>query len=104
MKTRIDEVDEMLKLGRCMGQGERYLMLYEGKLAITNRTGLAHWPKGRRQMIAVFDASDCVHGLIECRRKGIFERLGSLKNLAGPKWAEREGRVARELSHPFYPT
>ncbi|MHC4115990.1 MAG: hypothetical protein ACYSWO_00640 [Planctomycetota bacterium] len=104
MKTQTDEVDEMLMLGRYMGQGERYLMLYGGKLAITNRTGLARWPKGRRQMIAIFDASDYVHGLIKCRRKGIFERLRSLKNLAGPNEGECESRVTRKLSHPLYPT
>ncbi|MHC4700476.1 MAG: hypothetical protein ACYTFQ_07860, partial [Planctomycetota bacterium] len=69
-----------------------------------NRTGLARWPEGRRQMIAVFDASECVHGLIKCRRKGIFERLRSLKNLAGPNEAECEDRVTRKLSRQLYPT
>jgi hypothetical protein len=104
MKTRIDEVDEMLRLGRYMGRGERYLMLYEGQLAITNRTGLTHWPKGRRQMIAIFDCSDCVHGLTSCQRNSIFERLRRLKNPTHSNEAERDGRVAPELTPPLYPT
>jgi len=80
MKTRLDELEEMLELGRWMGPGKRYLMLYEGQLAITNRVGLAHWPRGRRQMIAVLDAADCVHGLTSRQWDKIFERLRMLEN------------------------
>ena len=40
MEAQMGELEEMLRLGCCMGPGERYLMLYEGQPAITNRTGL----------------------------------------------------------------
>ena len=80
MKIQLDEIEEMLKLGCCMGPGERYLMLYEGQLAITNRAGLTHWPKGRRQMIAVLRAADCVCGLTLRQWSRIQERLRMLES------------------------
>ncbi len=78
MKTQLDEIEEILELGCSMGPGERYLMLYEGQLAITNRVGLAHWPKGRRQMIAVLSAADCARGLTSRQWNRIFNRLRTL--------------------------
>lgn len=89
MKTQLDELEEMLELGRWMGCGERYLMLYEGQLAITNRVGLARWPKGRRQMIAVLSAADCACALTSRQRGKIFERLRTLKNCPDPNWSEQ---------------
>ena len=78
MKTQLDEIEEMLELGCCMGPGERYLMLYEGQLAITNRVGLAHWPKGTRQMIATLNVADCAHELTRSQWDKISERLRTL--------------------------
>ncbi len=80
MKTQLDEIEEMLELGCSMGSGERYLMLYEGQLAITNRVGLARWPKGVCQMIAILSVADCVHGLTPSQWDKIFERLQMFKN------------------------
>lgn len=78
-RTEIEQVEEMLELGRCMGPGERYLMLYEALPAITNRTGLAWWPKGDRRVIAVFDAADCVTGLTSRQWEQILDRLSKAK-------------------------
>ena len=91
MKTQLDEIEEMLKLGCCMGPGERYLMLYEGQLAITNRVGLAHWPKGRRQMIAMFNAADCVRELTSRQWDKIFEMLQTLENPPDSSQSEQSG-------------
>ena len=106
MKTQLDELEEMLKLGCCMGPGERYLMLYEGQLAITNRIGLAHWPKGRRQIIAIFNAADCVHRLTSRQWDRMFERLRRLKNCPDSSQSEQSGHGCRSsaghtpLLHP----
>ncbi len=108
MKTRLDELEEMLELGRWMGPGDRYLMLYEGQLAITNRAGLAHWPRGRRQMIAIFNAADCVHGLTSRQWDKIFERLRMLEDSpdssrgeqSGPGSGRRSSTGRTPLLHP----
>jgi hypothetical protein len=41
MKTQIDRIEELLKLGTGLGPGKRHLICYEGELAINNRIGLA---------------------------------------------------------------
>jgi len=74
------ELEYMFELGRWMGHGERYLIWYEGELAITNRCGLAHWPRGRRQIVAILGVGDCVHGLTLRQRSQISGRLRSLGN------------------------
>ncbi len=109
MKTQLDEIEEMLKLGCCMGPGERYLMLYEGQLAITNRVGLAHWPKGRRQMIAIFNAAGCVHGLTSHQWDKIFKRLRTLENSPDSSRSEQSGprhrcRTSTGRTPPLHPT
>ena len=91
MKTQLSEIEEMLKLGRYMGPGERHLMLYEDQLAITNRIGLAHWPKGRRQMITIVNAADCVRGLTSRQWDKIFERLPTLENSPDSNRSEQSG-------------
>ncbi len=100
MRIQFDEIEEMLKLGCCMGPGERYLMLYEGQLAITNRIGLAHWPKGRRQMIAVLSAADCARGLTSPQWNRIFSRLRTLENCPDSTPAGRNPAGRTPLLHP----
>lgn len=109
MKTQLDEIEEMLELGCCMGPGERYLMLYKGQLAITNRVGLAHWPKGRRQMIATLNVADCVHGLTLCQRNRMFKRLRMLENCSYSSQSERSepghgSRNSAGRTPPLHPT
>ncbi len=92
MGTQLDEIEEMLKLGYCMGFGERYLMQYEGQLAITNRVGLAHWPAAdRRQMIAILNAADCIRGLTSRQWGKISERLRTLENCPDLSQNEQSG-------------
>lgn len=78
MKTEIEQIKELLELGCYLGPGERYLMLYEGILTITNRTGLAYWPKGKRRIIVILDGSDCVGGLRPDKLDEIVIKLGKL--------------------------
>ena len=104
MEAQMGELEEMLRLGCCMGPGERYLMLYEGQPAITNRTGMAYWPKGERRMIAVFDEVDCARVLTQCKSNAIFERLQKVKNSANAKRVTPVCRIASKLSRPLHPT
>lgn len=83
MQTETEEIDELLELGCYMGPGERYLMVYEGLLTITNRTGLAYWPGGNKRMIAVFDANDCAAGLKLRQRDEILGRWRRIKSAVG---------------------
>ena len=92
MRIQFDEIEEMLKLGCCMGPGERYLMLYGGQLAITNRAGLARWPQGRRQMIAILRAADCACGLTLRQWNRIQERLRMLENHPDSCQSDQTGR------------
>ena len=85
MKTETEQIKELLKLGCYMGPGERYLILYEGMLTITNRTGLAYWPDRNRHKIAIFDSIDCICGLTSGQRDEILGRLGKLRGAADRK-------------------
>jgi len=97
-QTETEEIDELLELGCHMGPGERYLMLYEGVLTITNRTGLAYWPRGNKRMIAAFDAGDCAAGLTSRQRDEILGRWRRIKNAVssneGHKCCCEHGRPA----------
>lgn len=104
MKAQIGELEKMLRLGCYMGPGERYLMLYKGQPAITNRTGLAYWPIGKRRMIAVFDAVDCARGLTRCQWSAIFKRLQRAKSPTNAKEAKPGCHIASNLSRPLHPT
>ena len=80
MKTKIDKIEELLELGIGMGPGKRYLLIYEGELAITNRVGLANWPAGRREIVAQLDAADCLHGPISRKWDDIFRKLRAIES------------------------
>ena len=91
MRTETEQIGELLELGCYMGPGERYLMLYEGILTITNGTGLAHWPRGNRRTIATFDAADCVRGLSGRQWVEIMGRLRRIRGAAGTKGGDGNG-------------
>ena len=82
MKTNraIDKIEELLELGIGMGLGKRYLLVYEGELAITNRVGLANWPPGRREIVAQLDATDCLHRANSRKWDEIFEKLRAIED------------------------
>jgi len=80
MKTKIDKIEELLEIGIGMGSGKRYILVYEGELAITNRVGLANWPPGRREIVAQFDATDCLHGPNSRKWNEIFEKLLAIED------------------------
>lgn len=98
MKIQLDEIEEILKLGCFMGSGERYLMLYEGQLAITNRVGLTHWPKGRRQMVAILRAADCACGLTSRQWSRIQERLRMLESHSDSCRSNKAGHGGRNFA------
>ena len=75
METQIAEIEELLKLGRALGPGKRYLIRYDGRLSIKNRAGLAKWPGGRPEVVARLDAMDCLHGLTSRKWNQICEKL-----------------------------
>jgi len=80
MRTNIDKIEELLELGIGMGPGKRFLLVYEGELAITNRVGLANWPPGRREIVARLDATDCLHGPNWRKWDEIFEKLHAIES------------------------
>ena len=87
-RTETGQIEELLELGCYMGPGERYLMLYEGTLTITNRTGLAYWPRGNRRTIAIFDAAACAVGLTSRQWDEIFGRLRRIRGAVGANGAK----------------
>jgi len=89
MRTDTEQIEELLELGCYMGPGERYLMLYEGILTITNRTGLVWWPRGNKRKIAILDAADCVSGL---SRRGWDEILGRLRKIRSAEQPHQRDR------------
>lgn len=91
MRTDTEQIEELLELGCYMGPGERYLMLYEGILTITNRTGLAWWPRGNKRKIAIFDAGDCVGGLSRRQWDEILGRLQRIRTAEQPHLSLRCG-------------
>ena len=96
-QTETEEIDELLELGCWMGLGERYLMLYEGILTITNRTGLTYWPGGNKRMIAIFDAADCAAGLTSRR---LDEILGKWRRIRSTVGANEGHKCVREHGCP----
>jgi hypothetical protein len=79
MKTNIDKIKELLELGIGMGPGKRYLLIYEGEPAITNRIGLANWPPGRRQIVTQLEAADCLNGLTPRKWAEILKKLRAIE-------------------------
>ena len=80
MKIKNDKIEELLELGIGMGPGKRYLLVYEGELAITNRIGLANWPPGRREIVTQLDATDCLHGPTSRKWDEICEKLHAIES------------------------
>jgi len=80
METKIDKIEELLELGIGMGSGKRFLLVYEGELAITNRVGLANWPPGRREIVTQLDAADCLHGPTSQKWDEILEKLRTIES------------------------
>ena len=79
VKTNIDKIMELLELGIGLGLGKRYLLIYEGEPAITNRIGLANWPPGSRQIVTQFDAADCLNGLTSRKWNEILKKLRAIE-------------------------
>ncbi len=106
-RTEMEQIKELLGLGRLMGSGERYLILYEGILSITNRTGMACWPRGNRQTIALFDACDCVRGLTAQQWNEILGRLQRIRMTCDAEAEEEHGyergrdRIAEQAPKPY---
>ncbi len=75
------ELQEMLEIGLYLGSGPRYLLYYYGQLAITNDTGLIHWPKGPKVVVAVIKAQECVHGFSPARKAFLLAKLRSLEDI-----------------------
>ena len=104
--TETEQIEELLDLGCYMGPGERYLMLYEGILTITNRTGLAYWPRGNRRTIAIFDAAACAVGLTSRQWDEILGRLRRIRGAVGAKAGDGHdcecGQIAEQVpqAHP----
>lgn len=104
--SETEQIEELLELGRYMGPGERYLMLYEGVLRITNRTGFARWPRGNRRTIAIFDAANCVCGLNRGQWSEIMGRLPRIRRVDGAGLDDRHrreyGQAAEQVpqAHP----
>lgn len=75
------ELQEMLEIGRYLGSGPRYLLYYYGQLAITNETGLMHWPKGPKAVIAVVKSQECAGGLSLARKAYLLDKLRSFEGI-----------------------
>jgi hypothetical protein len=86
------ELQKMLEIGRYLGSGPRYLLYYYGQIAITNETGLMHWPKGPKVVIAVIKSHECANGLSPTRKDYLLAKLCSLEGVR-----ERQSRQANEI-------
>jgi hypothetical protein len=85
------ELREMLKIGRYLSSGPRYLLYYYGQLAITNNAGLMHWPEGPKVVVAVIKPQECACGLSPARKAYLLAKLSSLEDIG-----ERQSRQASE--------
>jgi hypothetical protein len=85
------ELQEMLEIGLYLGTGPRYLLYYYGQLAITNDTGVKHWPEGPKVVIAVVKAQECTCGLGPARKAYLLAKLRSLESIR-----QRQSRQASE--------
>jgi len=75
------ELQEMLEIGRYLGSGPRYLLYYYGWLAITNGTGLMHWPQGPKVIVAVIKPQECACGISPKRKAYLLAKLRSLEGV-----------------------
>lgn len=75
------ELQEMLEIGRYLSSGLQYLLYYYGQLAITNDTGLMHWPKGPKVVIAVVKPWECASGLSPARKAYLLDKLRSFESI-----------------------
>ena len=91
MESMEAELQEMLEIGLYLGLGPRYLLYYYGQLAITNNTGLIHWPQGPKVIVAVIKAQECVSGLSPARKASLLAKLRSLEDVR-----KRQCRQANE--------
>ncbi|MHC4325525.1 MAG: hypothetical protein ACYSUX_14765 [Planctomycetota bacterium] len=78
MESMEAELQEMLKIGRYLGSGRRYLLYYYGRLAITNEAGLMRWPEGPKVIVAVIKPRQCVCGLSPTKKACLLAKLYSL--------------------------
>jgi hypothetical protein len=85
------ELQEMLKIGRYLGSGPRYLLYYYGRLAITNDAGLNRWPEGPKVVVTVIKPQECVRGLSPARKEFLLAKLRSLEDIR-----DRQSRQADE--------
>ncbi len=85
------ELQEMLKIGLCLGFGPRYLLYYYGQLAISNDAGLMRWPEGPKVIVAVIKAQECANGLSPARKAYLLAKLRSLQDVR-----ERQNRRVNE--------
>jgi len=91
------ELQEMLEIGRYLGLGPRYLLLYYGELAITNDVGLNRWPEGPKVVVAVIKPQECVRGLSPARKEYLLAKLHSLEDVRKVQ-SRRAGEDRRRLS------
>jgi len=85
------ELKEMLEIGLYLGSGPRYLLYYYGRLAITNDTGLTHWPEGPKAIVAVITAQECAFELSQSRKEYLLAKIRSLEDVR-----KRQSRQASE--------
>ncbi len=74
-------LQEMLEIGLYLGSGQRYLLYYYGRLAITNDAGLMRWPEGPKVIVAVIKAQECACGLSPARKSYLLAKLRSLEDV-----------------------
>jgi hypothetical protein len=79
------EFQDMLRVGRYLGSGPRYLLYYYGQLAITNDSGLKFWPEGPRKIVAVIKARECANGFSPARKAYLMAKLHSLEDVGKRK-------------------
>ena len=75
------ELQEMLEIGLYLGSGQRYMLYYYGRLAITNNTGLMCWPEGPKVIVAVIKAQECGCWLSPARKSYLLAKLRSLEDV-----------------------
>jgi hypothetical protein len=85
------ELQEMLEIGLYLGAGPRYLLYYYGQLAITNNTGLMHWPEGPKVIVAIIKPQECTCGISPKRKTYLLAKLRSLEDVR-----KRQSRQANE--------
>lgn len=75
------ELREILVIGRYLDSGLRYLLYYYGQLAITNETGLMHWPEGPKVIVAVIKSQEFASGLSPARKTYLLAKLCLLEDV-----------------------